>query len=103
MAGDSGAHRIDVAVDLRVIGRFITGEVTVRKESDNQQNDECNHDCNAKTRTLSARRVRAKVPFGGRQRFVGGLRFPGYRWVRCGGRSLRRLLHTLIRCLSDIA
>ena len=36
VAGDAGADRIDVAIDLGIVGRFVAGEITISKDANNQ-------------------------------------------------------------------
>jgi hypothetical protein len=53
-------------VHLRVVGRFITGEVAISEESHNQKNNDGNNDRDPKTGALRARRPSMKIIFGGR-------------------------------------
>ena len=49
------ADGIDMAIDLCIIGGFVTGEIAVHEETNDHKNDQCDNDCNAKARALCAR------------------------------------------------
>ena len=96
---------IDVAVDLGVVGGFITGEIAIGEESRDQKNNDGDDDADAETGTLRAGRPRVKILLGRRQR-LGAVR----RLLAQVSRQLSRqwwedsvsFVHTVIDCLSNI-
>src|SRR5258708_10069713 len=99
MTGDPGADGIDVPVHLRVVGRFIAGQITVNKYAREEENDDADCEPDAKTRVRS-RELRTEIPRACRQWFCFR---PGT--FCCCGRwflRLRRDFHSTDH-LSDIA
>ena len=102
MAGNAGADGIDVAVDLGVVGGFVAGEIAVDEETHDQQNDDGDHDRDAKAGTLGAGMPSVEILLGGGQGLV---LFAGFSTAACsafGGRTLCGLFHNVIDCLSNI-
>jgi hypothetical protein len=80
-----------VAIYLCIVSGFVTGDVAVDENPDNQQHDHGDDDCNAEAGTGGTRRTRrVEIPFGGGQRF--GMAFG---LGRSTGRGLRSLFHRL--------
>ncbi len=93
-----------MTIDLRIVGRFIAGEITVGKESDDEQDDDGNHDSDAEAGTLRARRTRVIVLLGRRQRLRWD--FPDCRQPNSRPKKADSVLSFApyaIDCLSDIA
>src|SRR5205807_3538799 len=90
--GNPRADRVDVTVDLGIIGRFIAGHVAVDKKTHHKKNDDSDHHTNAEAGALRPGRTRVKISFARRQRF-GARR--GLLLLH-GWRALRRLFHTLL-------
>jgi hypothetical protein len=90
MAGNSRADRVDMTIDLGIIGRFIAGHVAVNEKTHHKQNDDSDHHANAEAGALRTGRPRVKISLTRRQGF--GTR---RRLLLLDGRALRRLFHTL--------
>ncbi len=63
-----------MAIDLGIIGRFVTGDIAVDENSHYQQHYRGDADGNTKTGTGSTRRASMEIPFRGGQRLGAALR-----------------------------
>src|ERR1700745_3905434 len=67
MAGNAGADRVQVAIDLGIVGRFIAREISPQKESCHQQHNGSNDYGYTEPRIAGRQSPPAKVSLRGRQ------------------------------------
>ena len=101
VAGNTSADGIDMTIDLRIIGGFVTREVAVCEEANHQQDNQGDQDGDPKSWALRTRGTCMKILLTRGQGPCRRFRPIASRFVR-GRRSLGSSgLHTLIDCLSD--